>query len=184
METIWPNMLWRTVWIWPDPPHLRQVVTLPSFPPVPLQCSHTTLWGMSRLTFFPSRTSLSVISRSYLRDSPCWGEFRDLPRRPPPNMDPKMSPKMSLMSSALVKSSHVNPSLPNCCLTPSCPYWSYISLLSGSDSTSYASDSSLNFASATSLGSVETSGWYFLARLRYAFLISSSDAVFSTPRIS
>ena len=69
--TIWPNILLVTIWTCPDPPHLRHVVTLPSLPPVPLQGSHTTVWGMSRLTFFPSRTSFRVISRSYLRDSPC-----------------------------------------------------------------------------------------------------------------
>ncbi|TQS85158.1 MAG: hypothetical protein A3208_04975 [Candidatus Methanoprimaticola hominis] len=76
-----------------------------------------------------------------------------------------MSPKMSEMSSALVKSLHVNPSCPKEFFTPSWPYWSYSFLFSSSDRISYASEISLNLASATSLGSVETSGWYFFARL-------------------
>ena len=45
-----------------------------------------------------------------------------------------------------------------------CPYLSYFALLSGSDKTSYASETSLNFSSAS--GSLFLSGWYFIANLR------------------
>ena len=53
----------------------------------------------------------------------------------------------------------------------------------GSDSTSYAVCTSLNFASADSSSGLR-SGWYWRASLRYAFLISSCDAFFATPSVS
>jgi hypothetical protein len=65
----------------------------------------------------------------------------------------------------------------------SCPNRSYWERFSASERISYASAHSLNFASA-SLSSGLRSGWYFIARRRYARLISSASEDFSTPRTS
>ena len=64
-----------------------------------------------------------------------------------------------------------------------CPNWSYLLLFSESLSTAYASEASLNFASA-SLSPGLLSGWYFLANARYAFFISLSEAFLDTPSTS
>ena len=67
--------------------------------------------------------------------------------------------------------------------TPAKPNWSYRAFLSWSERISYASLTSLNLASAD-LSSGFMSGWYFLASLRYAFLISSSEALLLSPSTS
>ena len=61
--------------------------------------------------------------------------------------------------------------------TPAWPNRSYASRLEASESISYASFASLNFSSAA-LSFGLRSGWCFMASLRYAFLMSSSDAFF------
>ena len=62
------------------------------------------------------------------------------------------------------------------------PSSSYLRRLSGSPSTSYASLISLNVASAD-LSPGFTSGWSLRASLRYACLISFSEAVLATPSV-
>ena len=59
---------------------------------------------------------------------------------------------------------------------------SYALRLSESDSTSWAWEISLKRSSAF-LSPALRSGWYLRASLRYAFLISSSDAFLPTPRV-
>eukprot|EP00919_Chromeraceae_sp_WS-2016_P017137 GHVR01040926.1.p1 GENE.GHVR01040926.1~~GHVR01040926.1.p1 ORF type:complete len:134 (+),score=2.57 GHVR01040926.1:176-577(+) len=65
---------------------------------------------------------------------------------------------------------------------PSSPYASYVFFFSLSESISYASDTSLNFFSATSLFSLFLFGCHLSASFLYYFLISTSDAFFETPR--
>ena len=65
-------------------------------------------------------------------------------------------------------------------LTPASPNWSYRARMLSSESTAYASLIVWNFSFASSLGF--TSGWYCRACLRYAFLISLSEADRWTPR--
>ena len=60
------------------------------------------------------------------------------------------------------------------------PNVSYALRFSGSERTSYAACTSLNRSSAPSSPGFR-SGWYSRASLRYAFLISSSEAFFATP---
>ena len=62
-----------------------------------------------------------------------------------------------------------------------CPNSSYLRRLSASPNTSYASFISLNLDSAV-LSFGLTSGWYWRANFRYAFLISFSSAFLDTPR--
>ncbi len=59
--------------------------------------------------------------------------------------------------------------------------WSYALRLSASDSTSCAAEISLKRSSAFASPGLR-SGWYWRASLRYAFLISSSEAFLPTPR--
>ena len=66
---------------------------------------------------------------------------------------------------------------------PAAPNVSYAFRFSGSESRSYAACTSLNLSSAP-LSPGLRSGWYSRASLRYAFLISSSDAFFATPSTS
>ena len=112
----------------------------------------------------------------------------DLPV-PNPNKSPK-SPKISLNPSkpdveyVYVPPPNGPPAPPKPWLGSAVPNWSYIFLFCGLDKTSYASFTSLNFASASSLLSGLASGWYFFARRLYAFFSSSSVAVFSTPKTS
>ena len=63
------------------------------------------------------------------------------------------------------------------------PNVSYSLRFSGSESTSYAPCTSLNFRSASSSPGLR-SGWYSRASLRYAFFSSSADAFLGTPRVS
>ncbi len=81
-ETMFPNGVRMALWTCPWPPQVLHVVVLPSFPPFPLHAVQVTQRGTSMFAFLPFRTSLSVISRSYFRDSPCWPEPRERPRRP------------------------------------------------------------------------------------------------------
>ncbi len=62
------------------------------------------------------------------------------------------------------------------------PARSYCLRLSGSERTSCAWEISLKRSSAC-LSPWLVSGWYLRASLRYAFLISSSEAFLPTPRI-
>jgi len=57
---------------------------------------------------------------------------------------------------------------------------SYSLRFSGSERTSLAAETSLNFSSA-SLFPGFASGWYCLASFRYAFVTSLSDASDATP---
>mmetsp|Transcript_46435 Transcript_46435/g.117572 ORF Transcript_46435/g.117572 Transcript_46435/m.117572 type:complete len:264 (+) Transcript_46435:431-1222(+) len=65
---------------------------------------------------------------------------------------------------------------------PVLPCLSYILRLSGSLSTAYASPTCLNISSAS--GALFLSGWYFIAILRYAFLIAAASASGASPSVS
>src|SRR5699024_8776805 len=104
----------------------------------------------------------------YLRSLPFLGPFclfALLPLNPPPKNEEKMSPKSpkSLNPSNPVEYVYVPfpngpPAPPPNPCGPSGPNWSYICLFLGSDNVSYASFTSLNLASASSLLSGLASG--------------------------
>ena len=60
---------------------------------------------------------------------------------------------------------------------------SYFFRFSGSESTEYASPTSLKRSAAPGLSGL-ASGWYSFASFRYAFLISDWSAFSETPRTS
>ena len=57
-----------------------------------------------------------------------------------------------------------------------------LALLGVGESVSWAAEISLNFSSAAASSGLR-SGWYWRASLRYAFLISSSEAFLETPSV-
>ncbi len=103
------------------------------------------------------------------------------PRRPPPNGSPP--PKNVENRSLRSKPNGSPPAPPAPGATPSGPNWSYRCRFCGSESTSFATETSLNRSSASGLSGF-ASGWNCRASLRYARLISSSVAFLATPNTS
>ena len=102
----------------------------------------------------------------------------------PPKNDEKMSPMPPKPPpNRSSKSTYPDPPpYPPPAAPGTVPKRSYCARLLGSERTSYASLSSLNWSSASA--ALFTSGCSSRARRRNAFLISASDASFDTPRIS
>src|SRR5206468_3698134 len=169
------------------PPHVAHVVgRAPSWAPVPPHAVQRS--KVRRRTVFaaPFATSSSVSSSVTLTSCPRWRSRRA--RSPPPKKasNPPRPPKSRMkMLSASERSKCAKPNPPPAApapRTPATPYRSYAARFSGSRSTSYASVISLNFSSAAVFSAAATrSGWYFMARPRYAFLISASPASRATP---
>ena len=97
----------------------------------------------------------------------------------PPGKPPPAPPSRAAPSRYARKASAFFSSKPS--FDASSPNSSYILRLLGSESTSKAALTCLNFSSADLLPGF-TSGWYLRASLRNAFLISSSPAPRETPR--
>ena len=165
----------------PLPPHLGHICgVVPGLAPVPLQVGQGSL-RLRVISFStPNTASRNVILTLVRTLAPFMGPFAG-PLLPPPKKSPKISPKMSPKSAEL-KSNPPAPNPPDPSNAAN-PNWSYCLRLSGSLRTAYASEASLNLASAF-LSPGFMSGWYFLASFLYAFFMSSSEASFATPRTS
>ena len=156
--------------------------------PVPWHCGQASMCAKLMVFFTPWQASIKLIRTLLWISPPRLGAFAFaaalLPPPPPkPPNPPKMLSKISPMSPKPPKSPAPPPAPAKFGSTPACPNWSYLARLSASDKTPYASLTSLNFASA-SLSPGWRSGWYFLAMVLKAFLISSSVAPFCNPSTS
>src|SRR5215208_1757084 len=195
----------------PRPLHSGQVLSVaPGAAPLPLQVSHSSVTSISTCTLPPSAAVRKSTSIDISTVWPCSGpRARPRPAVPPPNIAPNRSPRPP--SPPMSKSSNdpppgppapppkpppgrvpappelrpprpapppKPPKPPN---APSRRISSYCFRFSESPTTLYASEISLNLSAA--FGSLAlASGWYFFARRRYCFLISSWVAVDETPR--
>ena len=101
------------------------------------------------------------------------------PPRPPPKKSAKSNPPP--VSVQVYVRAPPGPA-PPCASNAACPNWSYVLRFWASESTSYASVASLNFAGASA--ALFTSGWYLRASLRYAALTWSAVASRRTPSTS
>src|SRR3954451_18901085 len=121
---------------------------------------------------------------SVSRSRPRWGRRPCGPppaRLAPPAAPPKRSDRMSPMPPPKPPAPPPPPKLPGLKPPPKMPPpESYARRLSASERIEYASWISLKRSSAC-LSPGFLSGWYWRASLRYAFLISSSEAFLSTP---
>ncbi|MDQ1201019.1 hypothetical protein QE449_001637 [Rhodococcus sp. SORGH_AS303] len=163
----------------PAPLHVSQRTGVESpLVPEPVHTSHSTAvsTAMCLVTPVAHSSSVSVVRSS--ESEPGWTRPRG-PRVPPPlppknasNTSPSPPPKPAPPKP---------PAPPPPPLSSGSPPRSTMRRFSGSDSTSYAELMSLKRAWADSSGL--TSGWNSRASLRYARLISWSDALLSTPRV-
>src|SRR3954470_9718358 len=165
----------------PVPSHFRQTFgTVPYFAPVPRQVLHGSSLVIPNATVTPFTASANSIDASVSMSAPRRGRAVDevvVVRPPPPNMPPRMSPRPPPpppVPPRLNRSptSKLNP--PPCPLPPgirkpplpnSRRASSYSLRFFGSPTTSYASETSLNLASALTSPALE-SGWYLRASLR------------------
>src|SRR5579875_280474 len=172
-------------WLWDSTPrpwqtgHTRGEV--PGFAPEPWQVGHGWEVGTESETCAPPTACAKLSETSVSRSRPRVGAARAVrpprpePRAPaPPNRFERMSPK--LPPNWLGSKPPAPPRPPR--IGPR----SYARRLSGSDSTSCACEICLKRSSAC-LSPGLRSGWYWRARRRYAFLISSAEAFRPTPRI-
>ena len=154
----------------PEPPHILQVRSIimkppfilirpvplqveqvlgwvPGLAPEPLQTSHTSLRVNSKVLSQPKAASSKVSLSSYWMSLPCTGALRRwAPPMAPPNSWLKIS---SPMPPKPLKSNPPAYEQPPPLMGSSCPKRSYLARLSGSESTSLASFSSMNRASAS-----------------------------------
>ena len=162
--------------------HRRGLV--PGLAPEPPQSWHATGVSTDTGTWAPriacSKLRLTSTSTSAPRRAVGSSAVRVPP--PPPRLR-KIDEKMSAKSPNPPMSPPVNPPPPPLgARPPKRRRASYSRRLSGSDSTSWAWEISLKRSSALASPGLR-SGWLSRASFRYAFLISSALAVFSTPRV-
>ena len=156
---------------------------VPGLAPVPWHVSHGVEVGIASDACAPSTASSNDSETSVSRSRPRCGRARPpapgrrrrrarvrrgAPAPPPP---PNRLERMSLNEPPNAFGS--KPAPPPAANGP--VPWSYALRLSGSDSTSCAAEISLKRSSALASPWL-VSGWYWRASLRYAFLISSSEA--------
>ena len=161
-----PNGVRWLMRTWPVPPHCEHVDGLVPFAaPEPPQSGHVSILLKEIVFRQPLAASSKLMLTTPSVSLPRRGAFGLARRVPPPPKPPKKLLKMSPRSMSPVKGLPPPAPPPKLGSTPAWPNWSYRALLSLSESTSYASLTSLNFASA-SLSPGLRSGWYFFANLR------------------
>src|SRR5215218_5452007 len=164
----------------PVPSHFRQTFgTVPYFAPVPRQVLHGSSLVIRSATVTPLTASANSIVASVSMSAPRRGRAVDVVvvvRPPPPNMPPRMSPSPPppvpprLNKSPTLKSKPpppdpLPPGIRKAPLPNSRRASSYSLRFLTSPITSYASEISLNLASAVASPELE-SGWYLRASLR------------------
>ena len=134
--------------ILPVPLQVEQVLGwVPGLAPEPLQTSQTSLRVNSKDFLHPKAASSNVSFSSYWMSLPCMGAFRRwAPPMAPPNSWLKIS---SPMPKPLKSNPPAYEPPPPPLMGSSWPKRSYLARLSGSESTSLASFSSMNRASAS-----------------------------------
>ena len=177
------GVLW-TVLMLPEPWQVGQVFLLvPFLAPVPSHTWHFSIRFILISFLVPNAASSKVISNFIFKSEPALGPVLWVLVLPPPKPPPKKSPNISPNISP--KSLNPAPPPPNPWVWSNAawPNWSYLAFLSGSDNISYASFTSLNFASASLLSGFK-SGWYCFANFLNADFISFSSASLLIPRTS
>src|SRR5699024_266053 len=139
-----PNGVFCSTETLPAPEHVLHVdFDVPGLVPSPSQTSQTTSFLIVTVLVAPKTASSKVTVIVYWRSSPFLGAFGSL-WPPPPKNELKISSKPPKPPAP---PNPPPPPKPPWEFIPSCPKRSYCARLLSSDSTSYASDTSLNFSS-------------------------------------
>ena len=187
-----PIIVFWVACTFPLPWHLSHVVTfVPGFAPLPWHTSQLSFLEIDISFCVPKAASSKDIVMLYLKSAPfvgpCLLDDPPKPENPPPNTLPNISSISISTPIPFPNPEKSNPENPPAPPKPACsklePNLSYWARFCESDKTLYASDISLNLASAFFLSSSLccASGWYCFASFLYAFFISSSVALFDTP---
>src|SRR6266545_5321306 len=135
------NPCWKLTW--PRPRQVGQVCgAVPALAPLPRQVSQGPWRGILIFFSVPETVSSNFSDKLYRKSSPR-ARPRRLPVLPPKN-SPKISPNISSKPPEKSAPPANGPPSPNAAW----PNWSYCARFCASESTEYASETSLNFSSA------------------------------------